>query len=166
MEQDMIRGRIRLAIKHDGLKLVGVGETAEYNFGMVHKLNDPTPIFVIRHLATEMRVYNVHLPSLSDFKPVDAVSHVTLDQPKDINDLLLFAPSPVSAQEIVVAERDVSDILDELLKRQQPDQAAIRHRMRMDQSKMVREGLRGDGIEPMPRLTTHANIVAFAAASG
>lgn len=164
MDQDVYNSRIRLAIKHPDLGVVGLSEDSGYDFlRRAHlKMNSALPVFQISHFSSAIMVHNLRAPQVEDwnFQPVDSTPHLHMEPAKDIEELILFSPSKVQAKEIIVAEREVSEILQELLQKQQPMQADIRDRIRREHERAIRAGLNIEGV--MPQLVHHANILTFA----
>jgi hypothetical protein len=163
MDQDLYNSRIRLAIKHPDMGVVGLSEASDYEFLRRAQFgaHRDLPVFHISHFSSAIMVHNLRAPRVEDwnFQPVDSTPHLHLEPAKDITDLILFTPAKVQAKEIIVAEREVSAILDELLQKQQPMQGEIRDRIRREQERAIRAGL---SVELQPQLYHHATILTFA----
>jgi hypothetical protein len=91
------------------------------------------------------------------FKPVDACPSVMMEEIKSLKDLIHFQPLP-QAQEIIIPEKSVADLLEDILKKQEPEQ--MQYWKRFQEEAMLAKGRRLD-IEEMPERKVHAQIITF-----
>lgn len=151
MEQDIHRNRLRLGLKHEGMNVIAYGDDIHHDYRKyAYKGDQDRPEFVINqfHSKTAMvRLHGQHNP-LQYFSPVDATPQiVSIDTDHRLEDLLLFAPAAPEDKHIIVEEKDVMSLLDEIKRIQMPQQAELRekHRRQPQSSRVV----------------THANIISI-----
>lgn len=161
MDQDIYHSRIRLAMRHPEMRCVAISQMNDYSF--MRKSDrlqrEEWPTFIVNRFAGEMRIEYEHSQNpYVNFQSVDCTPHMIERQVKNIEDLILFTPARVQTKEIIVDEREVKDLLDEIMQRQQPKQAEIRERIRREEA---RAKAHGEIPELQTQLIHHANILTF-----
>lgn len=117
-QQDVAMGRLRIALKHAEYRVIGMTETLEFDF-IEHSRHPNMRGVVLRaQLAHQMHVQLMER-ELS-FKPIDASPMMEFRERRSLDDLVLFAPSLVRTQEIIVPEPSVAELLEQILKLQEP----------------------------------------------
>lgn len=153
-EEDHMRGAVRLAMRHEPLKLYGVSEPVEHYYGRMTMFEQPLE-FHVRHMASRFEV-SIHTTAFN-FKPIDAYPQMLTRERRSIEDFNIFATPLVRTEEIIVDPNDVQAMLDHIRKLQAPEQADIRAR------NAARE--RRERYESVPQQQFHAQILSFARAA-
>ena len=153
-EEDFRRGAIRLAMKHEPLKLYGVSEPVEHYYGGRTMFEEPL-LFRVRYMSSRLDV--VINDNLMNFSPIDAYPQTMTIERKSIEDFKIFAAPLARTEEIIVDPNDVQAMLDHIRKLQAPEQADIRAR------NAARE--RRERYEAVPQQQFHAQILSFARAA-
>ena len=155
-EQDLMRQRVRLALRFEPCKLYMMSESLDHNFykafgpGGTHGYNR-LPEFHVRNCASNfhVQVYD----NLSLFRPIDATPQYIHSEIKSIEDFNLFATPLVRTQEIIVEPETVSSLMEQIKKLQVTDLEAIRKRRSRQEGSTA----------PMPAHQFHAQILSLAA---
>lgn len=93
---------------------------------------------VVQVLAEGSRIVHIQPIDFRMFEPVDARPTMMSQEEAWRSDLIAFAPLLPVEKEIIVAPQSVQQILDDLLRQQEPNQAEIRsRRKREDQSVQI-----------------------------
>jgi len=157
-EQDPLRGLLRLAIKNSRAKIYGISDITNFDYICYHKnkymnyyefLSKIDPIEI--QLASQMFLHIQQIGPMN-FHPIDAQPQFTTLEPKSIEDLILFAPNLARTQEIIIPEKSVLDLMDEILKKQEP----ARH-------EYFTNKVRDDKFNVSPRQKVHAQIISLVA---
>lgn len=155
--QDIPRNWMQVAFQHQELGIQGL--SAGIPFEYLH--HEPGYLDAIV-LPVRMMARKVHIESVmgdlgvSHFKAIDATPQLLTRERRSLEDYVHFAPALVRTQEIIVPNENVDELLERILKLQQP---AKTERAR----KAVREEQEGQLLDPKPRTQFHAQILSFAA---
>jgi len=157
-EQDFHRHGVRLALRHQDLRLRAITQTVECHFyemaGAPYGLGrGPRELdFQIAYMASDLRIQT--MDNLSAFRPIDAYPQLVTTEIKSIDDFGIFATPLARTEEIIVDPHDVMALLDRIKDLQRPEQAAIRERNRGRERRLD---------EPVQRQQFHAQILSIAA---
>lgn len=140
-EQDIASMRFRIAIRNVNYRIYGISQLIPYEeFREVYtgdNYNGNTPPIYIQYMASRMEI-NI-MDDLSKFEPVDALPSVIINkQRKNIEDFMMFRPIG-KANEIIVSDYEVKELMDMITKKQDPKQAEIRERKRKEWRKFTQE---------------------------
>lgn len=135
-----IHGRpmIRLALRHEKLRLYALTNGIELTMDMIHRLHTmdrPDATFLCFEVITmggegQMVTVMGEMPK-TVFMPVDTFPEYSTGYSRNyLKDMCIFRTIPTEAPELVVAPEKVHEILDLLLKAQDPKQAEIREKKR------------------------------------
>jgi hypothetical protein len=171
--QDPIHQAMQIALHHRTMKLVGISSMERFNYREIWDRDAylANVVIPIVHIAPridivtvkEARFINAVRPTngvginWDSFKPVDACPSVMMEEIKSLKDLIHFQPLP-QAQEIIIPEKSVADLLEDILKKQEPEQ--MQYWKRFQEEAMLAKGRRLD-IEEMPERKVHAQIITF-----
>jgi hypothetical protein len=87
------------------------------------------------------------------FQPIDAAPQFTTSTITRLEDLCHFAVPLVRSQQIIIPEENVQDLMERILKLQQPGKTG-----------RLREEMRNpEGLLTIPRQTFHAQVISLAA---
>lgn len=158
-EQSFGRGTMRIAMHHQGMNLRALTEVTEFDY--MHAAHDWNDYLrgVVLHCGMMGREINIHMHgevSPSAFQPIDATPQVFMERRiVKIEDLAHFAAPLVRSQEIILPEENVPELLERILKLQQPARTErIREELRHPEGRMF---------DPKPRQKFHAQIISLAA---
>ncbi len=159
-EQDMASMRCRIMLRHQAFRMHGCSNFVDTDFfAPQHGDHWDRLCFSIQWMTSgDVMVHRI-ADDFSTFKPVDMqpqiLSHSEIE---NIEDMALFAGVPLTrTKEIVVDPATVADMMQEILKMQDP----ARKEYYEEQVKLAgRPGQRIDGIRP--RQDFHAQIVSLA----
>jgi len=149
-EQESHKHSIRFAFKHPNFRIYGISQSVDlamYWDNTFHHKNPfaTLPVIDINYMASRMEV--VLYDDLTKFEPIDATPSFNTMERKNIEDFMIFRPIG-NAKEIIIAEPEVSGLLDMILKKQDPKQEEIREKKRKEWrrfiSKINEEGMRID----------------------
>lgn len=119
----------------------------------------PTPPIHIQYMASRMEI-NIIDNNFNAFSPVDAQPSIMINQQRrNIEDFLMFRPI-AKANEIIVADYEVSQLLEMITKKQDPKQAEIRYKKRKEWRKFTREINDGASVQYEQQIDNRNNIVA------
>src|SRR5579859_1850308 len=138
MDQNVYHGNIRLAMRHPAMKCVAMSIVSDYEFTRRRDRlqREEWPEFRVNAFSGQIHVQHEHSQvPFKMFQPVDCTPFMDTWSIKNIEDLILFAPARAKAQEIIVDEREVADLLAEIMDKQKPKQAQIRDRMYREQER-------------------------------
>lgn len=117
----------RIAFKHDGIKQVAIGRLFfDYRelTGPAHFLNKfKTMEIEISAIAPMIRVHELAVNRSMIFTPIDARPEIA--KIKDLTDMALFKSIKTENFEIYINQKDEAEILEILLKKQDPKQKEI-----------------------------------------
>ncbi len=134
--------RLRVALKHPGLKLYCITNSIVYDHGdeewMKH-YGKPAMELSVMHLACDMEVITI-AGSFSNFRPVNAEPiYSTHTTRQGIEDFKIFQPLPPEKQ-IIVPQESVGELLTRIEEIQEPYQELLREEKRVAMRKFGREG--------------------------
>lgn len=152
-EQDIMSQSMRLAMRHEGLQLYGISDHQRWDYW--DRMGGRMPPLFVRHMAARMYVQMIESAPFS-FEPIDARPMYAPSRTSRIEDLVHFAPAMVRTKEIILPEASVPQLMDQILKLQEPG----RQERLKQQLAEEREGIRLDAI---PRQKFHAQILSIAA---
>lgn len=168
-QQDVYRNSIRFAVHHPKFQISGMTDPVDFYFrGMnqheMFSMNFPpvTLRWMASHFEVRMHVTNTEM---MNWDAIDATPAIIDQQVKTLEDFKIFRPlNPIN--EIIIPQADVSMLLDDILKKQDPKQKEIRDRMRKDSMRFNRmiEGMDLNEIGKLVQPTSDivAQIVAVA----
>jgi hypothetical protein len=157
-EQDVYGQRMRIAMKHDGMNLLAM--TPGFDFYYERAARDPggyleeMPVPVVAAMGRQI---NIHEHGRIDwtFKEIDAKPTFAENKITRLEDLAHFAAPLVRCNEVIIPEESVPDLLDRILKLQQPARTdRIRDQMRNPEGMLI---------EAIPKQKFHAQIISLAA---
>jgi len=160
-EQDISSMRFRLAIKHPNFRIYGLGDLMDYGEYAEFKDNvyRQYPPVHIKYMASRM---DIHVyDNLSNMNPIDCEPQFNIKetQVKSIEDFMIFRPIN-KANEIIVPDFQVRELLDLILKKQDPKQAEIRENKRKEWRKFTRQVNDAETISVEQNLDNRNDIVA------
>lgn len=154
---------MQIAIRSRTMKLVGLSHPIDFNYREIWNKDQylagiEIPIV---HIAPQIHVQIITQDrrslDWSKFSPVDATPSVITKSIQSLEDLIHFQPVPQS-QEIIIPEKSVSDLLAEILQKQEPEQ--MQYWKRFQEEAMLAKG-RARDIEGMPEKKVHAQIITL-----
>lgn len=143
-EEDYMRARIRLLMRHEDAGLYLVANEVEYRyetgFGRHMQISrgDRDLEFIVTRVAKSIHVLRTDW-DLSKFKQIDAEPHGVDVELKRIEDFALFGAPMVKTQEIIIEPQSVAECLDLIKKMQAPNLAEIRRRNRASEREIDRQ---------------------------
>lgn len=160
-EQSSFDRTIRLALKHPKFNIYGISQTSDYNqyLEMNRNYYGECPPIVIQHMASRMQL-NL-MDNLSQFNPVDCEPQVNPPnmEVRDIEDFLIFRPINKS-KEIIIPESSAIELLDEIIKKQDPKQKEIRNKKRREWIKFTKEINQAEAVYSEKRINDRDDILA------
>jgi hypothetical protein len=126
VEDDPMRGLLRIALHHPSFSLYGIMENfVRYEIVQGRHFGSLPPLSIggIYHNIKIQRIRT--MDHLDRFVPMDAMPQVCEDEIKNISDMKLFRPLN-AIQEIVVESQNVDELLGKILAMQSPRQAELR----------------------------------------
>lgn len=146
-EQDFNHARVRLALKYEPAQLYAMTNSVSYSdlirFDGGSWRGKITPLtFRVQWVSTTPRIEIWSEPSYGSvsFQPIDCEPILAQREAKSIEDLIPFRPISTEAPELVIAPDRVSEVLDMILKCQDPRQAEIREAQRRQSWKDAQDG--------------------------
>lgn len=152
---------IRIAIKHPDMRIYGISDL--YNFTDFHDgFSRPYlgngPQINIRYMVSRMEIRV--MDNLSAFNPIDATPQLNIQEKiKSIEDFMIFRPLD-KAKELIVAPHEVNELMDMILKNQDPKQKEIREKKRKEWWQFTREINEGTIVNLEERIEPRNDIVA------
>lgn len=154
-EQNVFSNSIRLAMKHDGANMRAISDTVDFPYyEAVERFYEVLPRILI-HMRLMGRDVWVHEHGRVDwsFQPIDATPTMTENRISRIEDLAHFAAPLVRTKEIIIPNESVPELLDRILKLQQPAR-----------TERIKEEMRSpEGLVVAPKQNFHAQIISLAA---
>lgn len=164
---------MQIALHHRHMRLTGISSMMRFNYREImdkHQyLEHMEPIRIV-HIAPQIHVVTITQAQLADprmsrgrqinwdrFQPVDAAPSVVMEEIKSLDDLVHFRPLPEPAQEIIIPEKSVSDLLSEILQKQEPEQ--MKCWQRVQEEALLAKG-RPQGLD-LPEKKVHAQIITL-----
>jgi hypothetical protein len=135
MEQSYEHASLRLAMKHERARLYAISAPVEYQYFHYMKTrygSEPPPItFNIIHMSGSIQL---HLPQSRpvSFMAIDATPTWSEDRVVSFEDAIPFRPLNAEAPEIIVPPQSVPELMELVLKLQDPKQAEIRKNRRRE----------------------------------
>jgi hypothetical protein len=158
-DQDLYRNTMRIAFRHQGLETTALTEVSCWDFERSHY--DPAYLAgVTLPVKVMSRQVNIHMHGEVDwsgFKPVDAQPSWTSHRVERLEDLVHFAPSLARTKQIILPEESVSDLLDRIVKMQEPGREEHFKRL----AREANEPGRAVSFQPISKV--HAQIISLAA---
>jgi hypothetical protein len=147
--------RMRIAMRHDSMNLMAM--TDRFDFHYHEAIQDPRylremPVRVVQAMGRDV---NIHVAGSVDwtFQAIDATPSYTTHRIEKLEDLAHFAAPLVRTREIIIPEESVEDMLERILKLQQPAR-----------TERLREEMRNpEGLVSQPQMKFHAQILSIAA---
>lgn len=157
-EQDYSYGRMRIAMKHDGADMVAISETLPFNFGRAIEDRDFHSGYLaaltirMKHVGREVPIVIHGEVKDWSFAAIDAQPRVVSSKIVKLEDLAHFAAPLVRTNEIIIPEESVDQLMEKILKLQQP--------ARMER---IRREIRDEGavLESLPEEKFVAQIITF-----
>lgn len=149
--QDIQGSRIQMAFQHGGLRIEGITAMLPYQYERALDMREREYVNSIvlnveRMLGDQVMVQQVGDMSAM-WSPIDAEPRYTENRIVRLEDLAHFAGPLIRTNEIIVPEETVPDLLERILKMQQPARIA-----------RIKEDLRG---ERRPQQQFHAQIISL-----
>jgi hypothetical protein len=141
-------------MRYEPARLYMMADSMEHDY---FDMRDRTPVFVIRHCASNIVVQLME--SSFDFKPIDATPSFVDTPRQSIEDFGIFSTLQTRTQEILIEPQSVAECLDLIKKLQAPELAAIRER----NARRARDPGSSDYGSTVPRTHIQAQIVTLAA---
>jgi hypothetical protein len=154
-DQDVYNDRLRLAMKHEGMALYGMSGWSRFEYEA--RIRDPRefPVIVMQAMGREVWVQEHGRVELN-FQAIDAKPCFTERKITKLEDLAHFAAPLVRSREIIIPEENVDELLEKILKLQQP---ARTDRIREE----MRRGPEGRMVTDEPQQKFQAQIISLAA---
>ena len=153
--QDIQGSRLQLAFRHGGLMLEGITSVIPFQYERAMDLRerdyiDSLVLGIERMIGETVLVRQTSIGGVSSsFSPIDAEQRYTEEKITRLEDLAHFAGSLIRTNEIIVPEESVPELLERIIKLQQPDRI-----------ERIKEELRG---ERRPEQKFHAQIISLRA---
>jgi len=149
--QDIRGSRLRIALRHEGVGIEGITQELDYRYEQALDLRgrayvDNIVLNVQRMLGETVMLHHVGDISAM-WSPIDAEPRYTERRIDRLEDFAHFAGPLIRTNEIIVPEESVPELLERILKLQQPGRIA-----------RIREELRG---EHRPEQKFHAQIISL-----
>jgi hypothetical protein len=149
--QDIRGSRIQLALQHSGMRIEGITDQLDYRYEQALDLRERGYVDSIVLKVQCMLGETVQLHQVGSIEnlwsPIDAEPRYTAETITRLEDLAHFAGPLIRTNEIIVPEESVPELLERILKLQQP--------ARLDR---IKEELRG---ERRPEQHFHAQIISL-----
>lgn len=148
--QDIRGSRIQMAFRHDGLQIEGITAELPYEYERALDMRERDYVNGVVLNVQRMLGEQVLVRSNGDiplWSPIDAEPRYTEARITRLEDLAHFAGPLIRTNEIIVPEESVPELLERILKMQQPGRMA-----------RIREELRG---ERRPEQKFHAQIISL-----
>lgn len=140
--QDVSRGLMRFAIKHEGLRMQGVSDVVhDVGFRRYSQESGQHSIgrLNILRMVEEFKVCTMPLPSLA-FEPISMEPAVNFDVAlHSLDDLKIFAPIKRPEHSIIIDPNSTQELLNRVLELQDPKQIEIRAARNKEIRKFFRE---------------------------
>lgn len=128
VEQHPWEGRIRLGLRHGGLKVYALSEEATYHISQDYG-REKLPTFIVNQFYTDIE--KTLLFDISDFYGIDAKPCYVTRESLTIEDhQQLFIKPLVRTKEILVEPATVNALMEQIMKLQSPKLEEIRKRNR------------------------------------
>jgi hypothetical protein len=154
--QDQTYNRMQIAFKHKDFRVYGISEFIDFNFHAYHLCNSVNQYEILKYIRDlnvrceiGQQIY-LHVQGPVNFKPVDTLPQFTTLERNSIEDLIYFAPNLARTQEIIVPDKSVVELMEEILKKQDPAR-----------QKYFEDKVREDKFSP--RQKVHAQIISLVA---
>lgn len=155
-DQDVYERRIRIAMKHEGMALYGMSRWTEFDYERFAYEPRDYPMIVMQAMGREVFIQEHGRVELN-FQAIDAKPCFVADRKVTrLEDLAHFAAPLVRSREIIIPEENVDELLEKILKLQQP---ARTDRIREE----MRRGSEGRLITDQPQQKFQAQIISLAA---
>lgn len=165
-EQLVNRHAIRLALKFEPARVFALTNAVSmkdfYEWDQRGRSVSCPIGFHVQHIANDMRFQIMPMSYRPSFAPIDATPAFEERQEVRFEDLIPFRPLSIDAPEIVIAQADVSELLDAIIKKQDPKQKEIRERVRRDEWRKGQDGGAMPSIGYNPVRDIRAQIITLA----
>lgn len=137
---------VQFILRHEQAKLHAI--TAPLNFRMMEMVRGGSEEYLralqlnVVCMGSEVRVQVLHQSSsfrLQDFSAVDCTPQMSNEE-VNLSELKIFRPISTSAPEIIIPTASVDEMMELVLKLQDPKQAEIRDRFRKEQMRSAEAG--------------------------
>jgi len=168
-EQDIYRQSIRMAFRNTGYNIYGISNPISREecldmksmFINGHPRSDLVfnyfPPLTINYMASRMHV-ELREHSM-EFMPIDATPAFETREVKSIEDFQIFRPIG-NPKELIVTPDSVPELLELIMKKQDPKQFEIREKKRKEWRKFTREINQAESISVEERIDPASSIVA------
>jgi hypothetical protein len=156
-EQDIPGATMRLAMRHEGCHIQGLTDRVPWSYMQETDFRVRPPLVLpVRFMASRFHVELIETPSICSFRPIDAQPQFTRSEIRSLDDLAHFAVPLARTQEIVLPEESVPELLERILKLQQPARTDRIRRQLREEAEVMR-------VDAIPQQRFHAQILSFAA---
>lgn len=150
--QDIQGSRLQLALRHDGVGIEGITNEISYRFEQALDMRERDYVENIQLRVQRMLGETVIVHQAGDFSvqfsPIDAEPRFQPEfRATRLEDLAHFAGTLIRTNEIIVPEESIPELLEKILKLQQPARIA-----------RIRDEMRG---EHRPEQKFHAQIISL-----
>lgn len=152
--QDIHGSRLQMAFEHSGARIKGITAELPYEYERALDMREREYVGSIVLQVQRMLGEEIIIPmvgALPEWTPIDAEPRYTESRLVKLEDLAHFAGPLIRTNEIIVPEESVPELLERILKMQQPG--------RMER---IREELRS---ERRPEQKFHAQIISLKGAA-
>lgn len=155
--QDMIRQGMQIMLKHEGAQMYGMSELIDWRYTRrgPEQWGSSLPVIHFNIMGRHVQINMTGKIDWGNFKPIDAKPQWTNKSIQSLEDLVHFAPALVRTREIILPEESVPELMDRILKLQQPGREA-------ELKRQLQEDRRGMVIGHEPRQKFHAQILSIA----
>jgi ribosomal protein S21 len=129
MQQNPYSASMQFLIRNVRFRIYGISNNIALDmFADTINLNRADIPFEITHMVNDFKVI-IPLQPLN-FQPIDAMPQIDMREEKDLADFQIF--KKICDKEIIIPQKNIPELLEEILKKQDPKQAEIRARARKE----------------------------------
>jgi hypothetical protein len=157
-EQDFYGNRMRIAMRHQGMNLMALTPSFDFHYENAvydrQRYLDTVPAQVVAAMGREV---SIHESGRIDwcFKDIDATPTMSHSRITRLEDLAHFAAPLVRTKEIIIPEESVDQLMEKILKLQQP--------ARTERIKEMMRNPEGFEVSAIPKQKFHAQIISLVA---
>jgi hypothetical protein len=170
--QDQRDQKMQIALKNRHTNMVGISRMMDFDYREIWDKEQylRNIVFPIVHIAPQINILTLTQATMTrgirirgeinwdSFKPIDATPSIVMEEIKSLEDLIHFQPLPES-KEIIVPEKNVSELLQQILKMQEPEQ--MKYYKRVQEEAMLARGRAREMSDLHDKKQVHAQIITL-----